>query len=292
MLRKRHSPGVFRLSLLSVAAATIVSILLIVPQASTPASAADPGETTFLSKCAACHTIGGGKLVGPDLKGVDSRRDHAWLLNIITAPDQLIASGDPAMKELQTTYPLAMPNLGISKPDAEAILSYIDARSSVAPATPAGVPAAQQAATGDPAFGQGYFAGGRRFTAGGPPCSSCHAIDGPNGVSGGSLGPNLTQIHTRMGGDAGLAAALAGLPFPTMMPIYAGRQPTLQEQADLLAYLRASAATAGTAPSDLERYGIPAVIGAGVLFALAGFLWRRRLHGVHTAFVRRATRTR
>ena len=33
------------------------------------------GEATFVSKgCNACHKIGGGKLVGPDLLGVTSRR--------------------------------------------------------------------------------------------------------------------------------------------------------------------------------------------------------------------------
>ena len=37
------------------------------------------GEQAFKTKCAACHTIGGGKLVGPDLKEVTTRRDDAWL---------------------------------------------------------------------------------------------------------------------------------------------------------------------------------------------------------------------
>jgi mono/diheme cytochrome c family protein len=292
MSNGRHSLGAFRLSLLAVAAATVAIILLLTPQAPTPASAADPGETTFQTKCAACHSIGGGKLVGPDLKGVTSQRDRAWLISVITAPDQLIASGDPTMKELQKTYPMAMPNLGISKPDAEAIISYIDARSSGAAAKPAGAPAGQPSSAGDPAAGLSYFAGARRFAGGGPSCSSCHAVDGPNPVQGGSLGPNLTQVHTRLGGDAGLLAALAGLPFPTMMPIYSGRQLTPQEQADLLAYLSASASADGTPPSDLETYGIPAVIGAGVLFVLINLLWRQRLRGVHKPFVQRVTRTR
>ena len=46
-------------------------------------AAGDPviaaGMTTFDEKCSACHTIGSGPLVGPDLAGVTVVRDHEWL---------------------------------------------------------------------------------------------------------------------------------------------------------------------------------------------------------------------
>ena len=38
-----------------------------------------PGQALFKKMCAPCHTIGGGDHVGPDLRGVADRRDHAWL---------------------------------------------------------------------------------------------------------------------------------------------------------------------------------------------------------------------
>ncbi len=51
------------------------------------------GQAIFEQKCQGCHSIGGGQIVGPDLKGVTSRRDRDWLISFITSPDQLIAQG-------------------------------------------------------------------------------------------------------------------------------------------------------------------------------------------------------
>src|SRR3954468_18615382 len=40
----------------------------------------DKGKDVFAAKgCNGCHKIGGGKLVGPDLKGVTGRRDKEWI---------------------------------------------------------------------------------------------------------------------------------------------------------------------------------------------------------------------
>lgn len=93
-----------------------------------PLSAGDAarGESLFASKgCSSCHTIGGGTLVGPDLKGVNQRRDHDWLIKWITAPDQMIASGDPTAKQLVQQYGRQMPNLGVTPQEADDILAYI-----------------------------------------------------------------------------------------------------------------------------------------------------------------------
>src|SRR5215469_15302682 len=38
-----------------------------------------PGQALFRKLCAPCHTIGVGDRIGPDLRGVTQRRDHAWL---------------------------------------------------------------------------------------------------------------------------------------------------------------------------------------------------------------------
>ena len=39
------------------------------------ASAEVNGEQLFKTNCTACHTIGGGRLVGPDLIGVTNKRN-------------------------------------------------------------------------------------------------------------------------------------------------------------------------------------------------------------------------
>ncbi|MFV1998590.1 MAG: c-type cytochrome, partial [Acidiferrobacterales bacterium] len=52
------------------------------------------GEQLFQAKCAACHTIGGGRLVGPDLAGVTDKRTPAWLENFVQSSQSLVNSGD------------------------------------------------------------------------------------------------------------------------------------------------------------------------------------------------------
>ena len=39
--------------------------------------AQEPGEQLFQTNCSACHTVGGGRLVGPDLAGVPEKRSLA-----------------------------------------------------------------------------------------------------------------------------------------------------------------------------------------------------------------------
>src|SRR5512142_1749462 len=56
----------------------------------------------FQQNCATCHTIGGGRLTGPDLKDLAQRRDRAWLANWLQNPTAVVNSGDPyAQKILQ-----------------------------------------------------------------------------------------------------------------------------------------------------------------------------------------------
>ena len=61
---------------------------------------ADPGGALFEQMCVACHTVGGGNRVGPDLAGVTRRRDEAWLERMIREPDRLVAEGDPINRQI------------------------------------------------------------------------------------------------------------------------------------------------------------------------------------------------
>ncbi|MHB0871678.1 MAG: c-type cytochrome [Chloroflexota bacterium] len=83
------------------------------------------GKAIFEGKCAGCHTVGGGKRTGPDLKGVTAQRSHDWLVDFIVAPDKVIASGDPIAAQLVKEYGMPMPNLGVSQQDAEAVLAFL-----------------------------------------------------------------------------------------------------------------------------------------------------------------------
>jgi mono/diheme cytochrome c family protein len=88
--------------------------------------AAETGEEIFQSLCAACHTIGKGKLVGPDLVGVTSRREESWLKRQIKEPDRLIAENDPtAMQLLQEADNVPMAPLELSDEEVVAVIAYL-----------------------------------------------------------------------------------------------------------------------------------------------------------------------
>ncbi len=91
------------------------------------------GQTLFRSRCQACHTIGGGDKLGPDLKGVVGARDRAWLIRWLKEPDKVIAEKDPTALALLARYRnLPMPNLSLSDIDAEAVIAYLEEQDSAA----------------------------------------------------------------------------------------------------------------------------------------------------------------
>jgi protein SCO1 len=84
------------------------------------------GEYLFSTRCAACHTIGQGDGLGPDLAGVTAARDRAWLSRFVARPDEVLAAGDPVARGLFRRFnELTMPNLGLGPEDVEAVLGYL-----------------------------------------------------------------------------------------------------------------------------------------------------------------------
>jgi mono/diheme cytochrome c family protein len=278
----------------SLAGAWLVLAILFVAantgQAGSPCQTAQEGQKIFEQRCAACHKIGGGTLVGPDLKGVTGRRDLAWVKEFIIAPDKMIASGDPiAAQLLAESNNVTMPNLGITPAEVDALLIYLEsAGTGAAPAQPS-PQALQVAATADAARGEELFRGGLALTNGGPNCIACHSAAGIGVLGGGALGPDLTQVLTRYGGGAGLSSVLATLPFPNMQASFANRPLTPGEQADLLAYFEQSARYPVTiAPASMTNLflGIGAA-GALVLFGLMAFFWPRQRQSLSDALRKR-----
>ena len=94
--------------------------------AEAPAIDLDAGAYSFSTHCAACHTIGGGDRIGPDLHGVTASRDRAWLKRFIVAPDKVLAEGDPIATRLFEQYGRQrMPNLSLTDADADALVGYL-----------------------------------------------------------------------------------------------------------------------------------------------------------------------
>ncbi len=122
MLRQENHSTLLPVSLLHI----FLGLFLAHSQAAAaPASARDGGRL-FVEKCTACHTIGKGKLVGPDLSGVTARREESWLRRQIKEPERLIAEKDPiVMVLLKESNNVPMVPLGLSDAEVESVIAYL-----------------------------------------------------------------------------------------------------------------------------------------------------------------------
>jgi protein SCO1 len=85
------------------------------------------GQYMFAKECAACHTIGQGDKIGPDLKYVARAHDREWLERYIREPDKMRQDGDPVAVALAKHYKVVMPNLRLGDQDIAALLDYLGA---------------------------------------------------------------------------------------------------------------------------------------------------------------------
>ena len=261
--------------------AVIVSVSI-----SQNAWAQDPGEQIFNTTCFACHTIGGGRLIGPDLAGVHERRSQEWLEKFIKSSQSMINAGDSGAVALFEEYSsMLMPDTVASEEQIRQIIGYIESQSSGAAASN-DASANELATPEDPASeedilaGQEMFQGALRFANGGPACNACHEVRNDAVIGGGILATELTTVFSRMGG-AGVTAILGRAPFPVMQAAYEDRSLTEREVTALVAFLEyADSEQYNQLPRD---YGLglfaSGVVGAGVLFGLFGFIWRGRKTG-------------
>ena len=194
------------------------------------ASAQESGKQIFQKACAACHSIGGGPKVGPDLKGVVAKRGKDGTVAVVL---------DPAKAGLKPT----MPNLGVAKKDAEALVAYLEKESAGSPAAGKEAPAAQAAASATEPHpdevqrGQDLFEGKTRFANGGPSCNACHHVTSDALLGGGVLASELTLVFSRMG-KQGVSAVLASSPFPVMQAAYEAKALTENEISALVGFLQ------------------------------------------------------
>jgi protein SCO1/2 len=87
------------------------------------------GQYLFSTRCSACHSIGDGDKVGPDLSTVTAVRSRAWLTRYISAPDAMLKEGDRTARALFARYqPVQMPNLSLTRSEVEAVIGYLESR--------------------------------------------------------------------------------------------------------------------------------------------------------------------
>jgi mono/diheme cytochrome c family protein len=255
-----------------------------------PASASSQEAAAFFKQnCFSCHTVGGGRLVGPDLKDVSKRKDREWLGRFILDPQNLISRGDAyALQILEESRGVVMPTvLGISRDRIEALLDLIEAESRLEKSQFAGVEVSDRPFTSeDIVVGREYFLGTRAFKNGGPACVSCHTVLGIGGLGGGRLGPDLSKAYERIGGRKPLVAWLFGPATTTMKPIYSDHALEPEEILPLVAHMEHAAQQAGedtaVAPLNFLLLGL-----GGAALALVAFdgLWSRRFRAVRRPLV-------
>lgn len=233
------------------------------------------GKTLFTQQCGGCHTLGGGDTAGPDLEGVVERSGEQGTRDFIADPAKVIASGDPKVAAMVEKFNgVAMPDLGLTGVQVDSIVAFLAAQGGATGGTTTTKPPAT-APAGDVAAGKELFTGETQFANGGAACMSCHRMEDLGSLGGGLVGPDLTNAATKYGGEAALAAVMATLPFPTMVPVYDGHALTKTEQADLAAYMQSVPDDPPAGDSTLAVVAIGVAV-ALALLALAFLIWPRR----------------
>jgi len=138
------------------------------------------------------------------------------------------------------------------------------------------------------AAGRALFLGTVRFQNGGPACSACHSVAGLAFPAGGTMGPELTTVYSKMGPE-GLNSALETLFFPAMTPLFRYRPLTSNERQDLAALFE----SVDRQQPATHTAVIAAISLAGffILIVITGVAGRHRVRSVRRALLER-TRVR
>lgn len=204
-------------------------------------SAQNNGELLFSQKCVSCHTIGRGKLIGPDLSNVHKIRTEEWIIKFIQSSQSVIKSGDSTAVAVFNQYnQTVMPDQKLSVNEIKSIIDYIRTNSADPnnpnQKTPNQIFDATAITAVDIESGKNIFDGTTKLTNRGPSCITCHNIANPVISNGGLLAKDLTAAFTRMGAQ-GIDGILRNSLFPAMTDAFSLNRLTDQEIKDLLAFL-------------------------------------------------------
>jgi len=265
--------------------ALVLPLLLLAAPAFAQEAAQD-----FKTNCSSCHTIGGGRLTGPDLKHVEQRQKREWLLRFIADPPAMVQSGDPyALKLFEEARNVQMPLVaGMTKARAEALLDLIAAESELEKSQFMGLQLSDRPFTpADVARGRDIFLGRVALVNGGAPCISCHTTGDLSFLSGGRLGPDLTKVFERYETRRKLGAWLGAPATATMQPVF--RAHPLDGENEILplvAYFQELARNDDEDRSAAELiFLLFGLGGAAGCLVLANRIWRNRFRGVRRRLV-------
>lgn len=285
-MTRQHTP--FNLRNATAAFAGVILLALLAQTAHAQSGEQiDEGRRLYREMCAACHNIGGGDKVGPDLKDVAARRTPAWLREMIRDP-QGFTQSDAVAKEVAAQYAGVMV-LGRTLSDSEiaALLAFLEAESQLEKSEFAAIERIARAITAaDISAGRDLFFGMQTFEKGAPSCVSCHHVDGEGSLGGGRLAANLTAAYARYTtqNPDGLYLAISNPGFPVMQDVFRDHPLTSDEAFKLNAYLKDVSAKSPAQESG-EIFLILGLVGSAFALAIFDFIWRKRFTAVRKQLV-------
>src|SRR6185295_12512308 len=96
-----------------------------IPASSTPTEPdAVAGKLAFESKCLACHSMGQGEKLGPDLAGVTRQRNDAWLTRWLKSPEEMLKTDADAKAMLKEYNNIPMPNQSLTDVEIRQFIKY------------------------------------------------------------------------------------------------------------------------------------------------------------------------
>ncbi len=254
-----------------------------------PAAQGQETAAFFKQNCYSCHTIGGGRLVGPDLKDVAERKERDWLVRFMLNPQAMIDRGDPYAKQiLDESRGVVMTQVaGLTRDRANLLLDLIEAESALEKSQFEGVKFSDRPFTAqDVETGEHIFKGLTPLTNGGPACISCHTVRGLGLLGGGRLGVDLTKVSERVGGRKPLSAWLVSPATTTMQPVFKLHPMEPEEILTLVAFFEDCAKRVGddnsVAPLTFFLIGL---VGMVLVLGLFDSLWKDRFRAVRGPLV-------
>lgn len=245
----------------------VVAMMVLLPGLARAQENAE-GQDLYLTNCSGCHQPNGLGVPGsfPPLSGNPSVQDSAYVSGVI------VGGLSGPIEVLGATYDGVMPPFeSLSDAEIESLVAYVQADDFTAVAGEALEP-------GDAATGEAVFLGANRLENAGPACVGCHTAANHQNLSGYTLGPDLTDLAVRYGGEDAIAATLSNPPSATMQPLFDGAPIVDQERADLAAYFE-SISDAEISRSPVDILLVTGVIGTIIFFALMLLARRSRKPG-------------
>ena len=245
-------------------------------------NAQNQGEQLFKQRCTACHTVGGGKLIGPDLANLQVRRTEEWIIKFVHSSQSVIKSGDTtAVTVFNQHNKVVMPDQDLNDNQIKSIVAYIAANSpdvnNPNVKTTSQIFNAASITAADIENGKNLFEGLTKLTNGGPACISCHNINNQVMFNGGLLAKDLTTAFSRLSA-AGVDGILRNPPFPAMVNAFGSAQLTDQEIKGILAFLYYADSKGEVQLSPLQTQFdllIGIIVGINIALGIFFFMWQR-----------------